>query len=55
MVPACELAESPEIALYRRLGAEDTRDVHSRYNALIRRLVSCERALERARFGVGPS
>ncbi len=37
---------SPERRLYDRLAAEDTDGAHSRYNALIRRLVSCERALE---------
>ena len=39
--PAC-----PEHALYRHLQNENSRGVHSRYNALIRRLVSYERALE---------
>lgn len=37
---------SPEIALYLALAAEHPADAHSRYNALIRRLVSFERALE---------
>ena len=37
---------SPERRLYDRLAAEDPDGAHSRYNALIRRLVSCERALE---------
>ena len=35
----------PELALYNAL-AETHADAHSRYNALIRRLVSFERALE---------
>ena len=37
---------SPERRLYDRLAGEDSDSAHSRYNALIRRLVSCERALE---------
>jgi hypothetical protein len=35
----------PEHRLYQHLGAEDSDAAHSRYNALIRRLVSFERAL----------
>lgn len=38
-----------EHRLYLRLAAEDGRTAHSRYNALIRRLVSFERAAECAR------
>jgi hypothetical protein len=34
----------PEHRLYLRLAAEDPDSAHSRYNALIRRLVSFERA-----------
>ena len=37
---------TPEHRLYRLLAAEDARSAHSRYNALIRRLVSFERAAE---------
>ena len=37
---------SPERRLYERLAAEDADSAHSRYNALIRRLVSFERAAE---------
>jgi hypothetical protein len=37
---------SPERRLYDRLAGDDPDSAHSRYNALIRRLVSCERALE---------
>jgi hypothetical protein len=37
---------SPERALYDALGRDDPDRAHSRYNALIRRLVSFERALE---------
>jgi len=35
---------SPEHRLYLRLAGEDPRRAHSRYNALVRRLVSFERA-----------
>ena len=45
--PAPPLPHSPEISLYLAIGADHPRDAHSRYNALIRRLVSFERALER--------
>lgn len=37
---------SPEHRLYARLAAEDGDAAHARYNALIRRLVSFERAAE---------
>lgn len=37
---------SPEHRLYERLRREDADAAHSRYNALIRRLVSFERAAE---------
>lgn len=36
----------PERRLYERLAAEDSDSAHSRYNALVRRLVSFERAAE---------
>ena len=36
----------PELALYEAVAAQSPADAHSRYNALIRRLVSFERALE---------
>ncbi len=48
MIPA-RLPPAPERRLFRLLGREDARSVHSRYNALIRRLVSYERARERER------
>ncbi|MGH2691645.1 MAG: hypothetical protein ACRDHM_04000 [Actinomycetota bacterium] len=38
--------DSPEHRLYRLLEREDPRTAHSRYNALVRRLVSFERAVE---------
>ncbi len=44
-VPAGDHAMSPEHRLYARLRAEDAPTAHSRYNALVRRLVSFERAL----------
>ena len=37
--------EHPEHRLYLRLAQEDSDSAHSRYNALIRRLVSFERSL----------
>ena len=40
------LPASPEHRLYDHLAREDSDSAHSRYNALIRRLVSFERALE---------
>ena len=42
-----ELSISPELALYSAVGAAHPRDAHSRYNGLLRRLVSFQRALER--------
>lgn len=45
-VPVGEALPSPEHRLYRLLAAEDADSAHSRYNALIRRLVSFERAIE---------
>lgn len=42
-----EFPDCPEHALYRRLQDENSRGAHSRYNALIRRLVSFERSLEK--------
>lgn len=38
-------AASPEHRLYARLSADEAGNAHSRYNALVRRLVSFERAL----------
>jgi hypothetical protein len=39
----------PELRLYELLAREDQDSAHSRYNALVRRLVSYERAAECAR------
>lgn len=41
-----ELPDAPELLLYAAVGAAHPCDAHSRYNSLIRRLVSFERALE---------
>jgi hypothetical protein len=40
---------SPEHRLYEMLALSESDSAHSRYNALLRRLVSFERAAERAR------
>jgi hypothetical protein len=44
-VPAGDHPASPEHRLYARLRSEDARTAHGRYNALVGRLVSFERAL----------
>lgn len=44
---ASQLPSDPELRLYRLLGATHGNEAHSQYNALIRRLISFERALER--------
>lgn len=44
-LPASAGGQSPEHRLYHRLGVREGAAAHSRYNALIRRLVSFERAL----------
>ena len=44
------LPPHPELALYHAVGRAHPGDAHSRYNALLRRLVSFERELERRRF-----
>jgi hypothetical protein len=46
-VPSSRVVE-PEARLYHRLSASDADSAHSRYNALIRLLVSFERALQSA-------
>jgi hypothetical protein len=43
------LPATPEHRLFRLLDRDDPRRAHSRYNALIRRLVSYEHARERER------
>jgi len=40
------LSDWPETLLYRSLARQDPDSAHSRYNALIRRLISYEHALE---------
>jgi hypothetical protein len=47
-VPASDVPR-PEHRLYERLATTDPDSAHSRYNALIRRLVSFERAAECAK------
>jgi hypothetical protein len=47
VIPAT--TDQPEIQLYRLLASEHADAAHGRYNALIRRLVSFERAAECAR------
>ena len=44
--PGLPLERYPEHALYAAVAVEHPDDAHSRYNALVRRLVSFERALE---------
>ncbi|HMJ16413.1 MAG TPA: hypothetical protein VK524_33595 [Polyangiaceae bacterium] len=44
-----ELPDTPELSLYRLLRRERPKTAYVEYNALIRRLVSFERALERER------
>jgi len=44
--PPEQMPSRPEHGLYRLLAQQHSRGAHSRYNALIRRLVSFERALE---------
>jgi hypothetical protein len=41
-----QLPENPEHRLYALLANDESNSAHSRYNALIRRLVSFERAAE---------
>ena len=54
-----DLPASPEHLLYNILSEDDSDSAHSRYNALIRKLVSFERAAEcensSGRFGVSRS
>ena len=45
-VLVAEPLPDPEHRLYARLAQEDADSAHSRYNALLRRLVSFESALE---------
>jgi hypothetical protein len=45
-IPVPAAPADPEHRLYHLLASEDPDDAHSRYNGLIRRLVSYERALE---------
>ena len=49
-LPVPETPSQPELALHQAIGRLHSDDTHSGYNALIRRLVSYERELERRRF-----
>jgi hypothetical protein len=49
VAPQDQLPRDPERSLYRLLEQEEPRGAHARYNALVRRLVSYEHALEHAR------
>jgi hypothetical protein len=44
-IPVPSPIPSPELRLYARLALDDPDAAHSRFNALVRRLVSFERAL----------
>ena len=48
-VPASVSARPASHDLYERLAGEDPRGAHSRYNAIVRRIVSFARAAEHAR------
>ena len=48
-VPAVPSQPPPSHRLYALLEREDGRNAHSRYNAIVRRMVSFARALEHAR------
>lgn len=48
-VPVDHEVAQPELRLYEVLAASDPDTAHGRYNALVRRLVSFERAAECAR------
>jgi hypothetical protein len=50
-VPTASTEQPPAHRLYEQLAREDPRAAHSRYNAIVRRLVSFARASERARGG----
>ena len=47
-LPVASPFPEPELRLYERLRGDDPDGAHSAYNALVRRLVSFERAAERA-------
>lgn len=46
IVPESQITTSPEQRLYQKLSESNPNAAHSQYNALIRRLVSFERAAE---------
>lgn len=45
-LPVPDPIPSAELRLYEQLRAQDAGSAHSRYNALVRRLISFERAAE---------
>ena len=45
-----DMPDEPELSLYAALGRSHPHDTHSRYNGLIRRLISFEQALERVAY-----
>ena len=45
--PIPAISGSPELVLYAAVAVRHPQDAHSRYNGLVRRLVSFERALDR--------
>ncbi len=53
-VPDAEILD-PELRLYELLAADDADSAHGRYNALLRRLTSFERAIERSAENASPS
>jgi hypothetical protein len=53
-VPSVAIAD-PEHRLYAMLAARSPRNAHAEYNALVRRLVSFERALEHRRRRARPT
>ena len=50
-VPPSQPVEPAAHRLYHQLAAEDPRNAHSRYNAIVRRVVSFARAAEHASSG----
>ncbi len=50
-VPLTTTSEPAAHRLYEQLAIEDPLNAHSRYNAIVRRVISFARAAERARAG----
>jgi hypothetical protein len=51
MVPSVANGEPAAHRLYKQLATDDPRNAHSRYNAIVRRVISFARATERAQSG----